>query len=123
MSEFSHLEVIEIWDGNNYAAIIRALTHKNTEIRIRVSGKKLILKDTGLGFYRCVPPGDPVKIPKLEEPIVVDDPPIEPEPEPDPQLPTSAVAILTEEQRRMYQEWGLLPYESENPNTTNQVQS
>ena len=108
-NNFKELEVVEVWRGDNYVAIIRALTFKNTEIKIQVAGKKLLVTDPATGYYTCVHVGNKVEIPKLEAPVIEDDPPIEPEPEPPRELPTSAEHILTEDQIRMYQEWGLLP--------------
>ena len=106
MNEFRSLEVIEVWNGKNYEAIVTALTSKNTEIRIRVSRNRLFLKDPTCDYQCCALIGEPVKIPKREIPIIEEDPPIEPEPKM--QLPTSAAEILTEDQKRMFREWGLL---------------
>lgn len=110
MSEFTSLEVVEVWQGDNYQAIIRALTSKNTEIKIHVNRKRLVLHDPTCDYHCCALIGEPVKIPKRETPIIEEDPPLEPEPEPEPktQLPSSAAEILTEDQRRMFKEWGLL---------------
>ncbi len=71
------LVVVEIWDGQNYIAIIKALSSINQELKIRVQGKKLIVKDTEAGFYRCIPIGSLVEIPKREcEPdTTIQDPP------------------------------------------------
>lgn len=100
-----NLKIIEVWNGSNYQAIIRALINEDTEIRIRVSGKRLIIKDPESGFYKCIPKGDPVEIPVHEHPRIIDDPVIEIE---EPKHPCMTISEMTEEQKQMYREWGLL---------------
>lgn len=70
------IEVIGIWEGHNFIAIINILATRNTELRVKKQGKKLIIKD-GSEFYRCIPVGDPIEIPKYESPIIVEDEPFE----------------------------------------------
>jgi len=93
-----NLKLIEIWDGNNYTAIISALINHNTELRIRIHGKKLIIKDPRTGFYSCVPRGEPVEVP--DEVFIEEDEPVE-------QETKRCCKELTQEEKQMYKEWGL----------------
>lgn len=95
-----NLKLIEVWNGDNYTAIISALINHNTELRIRISGKKLIVKDPRSGFYSCVAKGDPVEVP--DEQVIEDDE--FPQEEVKPEISRD----MTEEQKQMYKEWGLL---------------
>ena len=96
-----NLKLIEVWNGDNYTAIISALINHNTELRIRISGKKLIVKDPRSGFYSCIVKGDPVEVP--DERIIEEDEFPQEEVKPAP-----VSRELTEDQKRMYKEWGLL---------------
>ena len=100
-----NIKIIETWNGDNYQAIVSAIVGHNTEIRIKVQGKKLIIKDPSSDFYRCIPKGDPVEIPDTK--VIEDDPQIVEE-IPEKTLPSSCSTIMTEAQRKMYIEWGLL---------------
>ncbi len=66
------VEVIAVWDGKNLSEIIRVIVSKNTEITIKTLGpkRKLVIKDLDAGFYRCVPIGEMVEIPKYKEPKI-----------------------------------------------------
>jgi hypothetical protein len=99
-----NIKVIETWNGDNYTAIIRALVSENTEVRIRISGKRLIIKDSNVGFYKCIPKGDPVEIPIYDN-CITEDEPVEPC---ETSCPCKAIAEMTEEQKQMYREWGLM---------------
>ena len=54
------------WDGSNFKQILSAVFKKNTEIRIRRSGKKLIFKDTNVDYYCVVSYEDLIIIPVYE---------------------------------------------------------
>ena len=97
-----NLKLIEVWDGENYTAIISALINHNTELRIRISGKKLIVKDPRSGFYACIQKGDPIEVP--DEKFIEDDEPLVQEEE----VPKFVNTQMTEDQKEMYQRWGLL---------------
>lgn len=60
------LKVLTVWNGNNFVSVIQALSSQNEELKIRVQGKKLIIKDDEAGFYRCIPIGEVIEIPDYE---------------------------------------------------------
>jgi hypothetical protein len=98
----SNIEIIGIWDGKNFITIINILATKNTELRVRQQGKKLIIKDTKQDFYRCIPVGCEVEIPKYESPIIEDDEPIQEEVRCE-----CCNGVISEQQQQLLKEWGL----------------
>jgi len=98
------VEVIDIWNGTNFIQIIKILATKNTEIRIKIKGKKLIVKDPLVDYYSCVALGCPVEIPVHDHPIVEEDEPI---PYVEPPPPQQRQYISEEEEIRLLKEWGL----------------
>jgi len=57
------IEIVGVWKGNNISEIIRELMRINQELHVRVSGKKLIIKEININFYLCVRPGERIEIP------------------------------------------------------------
>lgn len=96
-----NIEVIGVWDGN-YVSIIAILATRNTELRVRKQGKKLIIKDTTRDFYRCVPVGCEIEIPKYETPIIEEDEPIQEEVRCE-----CCNSVISEQQQQLLREWGL----------------
>jgi hypothetical protein len=60
------LIAIGVWNGN-WSEAVKALHPHSTELRIRLSGKKLVIKDNGLGFYACIAIGCAIEIPLYYE--------------------------------------------------------
>lgn len=58
------LTLIGIWDGD-YVRIVGLLYEVNPELKIKVQRKKLILKSED--FYKCLPIGEEIKVPKIYE--------------------------------------------------------
>jgi len=94
---------IEVWTGANYIQIIQKSSTINSEVKIKVQGKKLVVRDPHIQYYQCIPIGDPVDIPFYPD-SVIEDEVIEsfemhikkPIPE------------LTPEQKERHKVWGLL---------------
>lgn len=72
-----NIQVIGIWDGSNLHQVISILVNHNEELRVRVQGRKLIIKDPAINYYRCIPAGERIEIPKYESRI---NPPIQTSP-------------------------------------------
>lgn len=66
------------WNGRNYLQIIQALDSKNQELKIRVQGKRLIVRDEEAGFYRVFTMDDFIEIPtrvcEPDEPYIPEPP-------------------------------------------------
>lgn len=95
-------EIVGTWDGD-YKATVALLCCKSREMRIRMQGKKLVIKDTRIEFYICIPLGEPIEIPVYEtnddedEPIILEEP-----------LSEVQKQSLSAQQEQMMREWGLL---------------
>jgi hypothetical protein len=61
------------WNRDNRNEIVSEILAHNTEIRIKISGKKLILRDNNVDYYSCVPPGGSIEIPIYEGCMSEDD--------------------------------------------------
>lgn len=64
---------VGVWDGHNINTLISAIFLINTEVKIKKSGKRLIINDTAINHYRCVQPGDVVEIPVYNNCCVADE--------------------------------------------------
>lgn len=58
------LTLIGVWDGD-YVRIVGLLCEVNPELRIRIQRQKLIIKSQD--FYRCLPIGEEIKVPRIYE--------------------------------------------------------
>lgn len=56
------LTLIGIWDGD-YVKLIAVLVEVNPELKVRIQRKKLVLK--GESYYRCIPVGEAIEVPKI----------------------------------------------------------
>lgn len=56
------LTLIGVWDGD-YIKVIGILVEVNPELKVRIKRKKLIIK--GESYYRCVPIGEKIEVPKI----------------------------------------------------------
>lgn len=99
------VEIIGTWTGKNYSSIVKILLKKNTEITIKVQGKKLIIKDKTNDFYVCIPTGEPVEIPMYEVPVIEDDPVIEIKEE---VKVDNRPRLSNEDRERIDREWGMM---------------
>lgn len=84
---------VGVWNGKNFTDILQNIIKVNTEIRIRIQGRKLIIKHEN--YYRCIPAGEEVEIPnqrmiEQDEPYQITD-------------------IMDEERIQRHREWGIEP--------------
>jgi len=99
-------EIVGTWDGD-YQKAVSILYCRCRDIRIRVSGKRLIIKDESIDFYVCIPKGEPIEIPVYPPCDENDDPPIIME---EPKILSKAeIASMSSEQEELQRKWGLLP--------------
>lgn len=110
LTSYTHMktEIVGIWEGN-YREVVSLLFCKCREIHIRTQGKKLIVKDSRIDFYLCIPLGEPIEIPLYkelgyEESVDEDDDPVIME-EP---LNETRQASISTEQEQLMRKWGLL---------------
>lgn len=97
------------WDGKNIKDLIEIIITKNTEVKIKVQGKKLVVKDSNVDYYLCVPIGDLVEIPQYENCCIEDE--IE---EIEQEIGPSKTLVSTELSNEMMVRWGLLPQLNKN---------
>jgi|SRR6478609_5378115 len=100
------IDINVIWNGDNFIEIIRVIALINTEVKVKVQGKRLCIRDDKVGFYNSVIIGDTPKIPEYFRSIVIDKPVeyVEPVIE-----ETAQCVVSTELSDRMMMEWGLIP--------------
>lgn len=71
------------WNGNNYIQVIQAFDSLNRELKIKVIGKRLVVRDEEAGFYRVFALGDILEVPEkaceADEPIEEEVKPILPQ--------------------------------------------
>ena len=99
LSATMNIKILCEWNGN-FAQAIQIISEHNTEVSIRTSNKKLIIKDRNVDFYICVRIGDEIEVPVYDGSIYVDEIHI-PDPEP---IKEKICPILYEQMRK---EWGL----------------
>lgn len=56
-------ESIGVWDGNNFEILKNFAFHIDKDLDLKLSGKKLLVRDDTLNYYLCVTIGDEVLIP------------------------------------------------------------
>lgn len=81
------------WNGKNYLQIIQALDSKNQELKVRVQGKRLIVRDEEAGFYRVFAIDDVIEVPT--RPCEPDEPYIPEPPKPLLMLPPPRYEVKT----------------------------
>ncbi len=97
-------EIIGIWEGN-YKVAVSLLYCKCRDLRVRQSGSRLIIKDSSIEYYACIPKGDPIRIPVYAPIDDDDDPPLVLE---EPVLTQQQIASMSAEQEELQRKWGLI---------------
>lgn len=92
------IKILCVWNGN-FAEVLQIISEHNTEVSIRTSNKKLIIKDRNVDFYTCIRLGDDIEVPVYDGSIYVDEIYI-----PDPELVREKICPALYEQ--MCKEWG-----------------
>lgn len=61
------------WKGDNFNEILSKIAEVNSETRIKLLGKRIIIHDRQVNFYQNVVTGDIVEIPVYEGCLVIDE--------------------------------------------------
>lgn len=97
----SELKLIGCWRGNNFSLIIQEIAKHNTEVCIKIIGKRLIINDRHVDYYQSIIIGDEIYIPIYPECLVCD------EVEEEACIQPKYVAC-TQESEALMREWGLI---------------
>lgn len=64
---------IETWNGKNFNEILSKIAEVNSETRIKLLGKRIIIHDRQCNYYQNVVTGDIVEIPIYEGCLILDE--------------------------------------------------